>query len=429
MAFYIPEMQRLSREAREAAITKIRGERHPVTGFPQDYQQLVNITRALGKDVKFRAPAENRVSAVDYAKRRNLVLGPDEDIDNDHLNDVVLYDYNGNPVVVNGYELIPSELPYRTRYKEMYPTKQQQIEIGGYSGFKKKFHTINGAAAWMNTLPEKYARIKVPKERRIITSLYDFYSEQVREPLLRAIDELLDGRGHLKSTFSIFNVMSIMYLDTVISELWNHPENREAVEQIKTKYPHTDNLLCATHRYDMFKNYIKKNQDKIKQQIHTNLETIISRSTSLDASAALSYFLKPVIDMVSGMPNDGDFAIMKVAKDYDTLTHIKVQKAELAETMKQQYSVMKSLLLNRIFIGLNAADIPAARDYDERIVHYLDTLATLDPTTRSKHINAMLRNPKHTNDVMAFMNRTRIERHAPIYQEINAKFQRLGWLP
>jgi hypothetical protein len=379
--------------------------------------------------VKFRAPAENRASAVDYAKRRNLVLGPDEDIDNDKLNDVVLYDYNGNPVVVNGYELIPSELPYRVKYKQTYPTKKQQVEIGGYSGFKKKFHTLDGMTAWMNALPEKYARIKVPKERRNITSLYDFYSEQVRAPLLGAIDELLDGRGHLKSTFSIFNVMSIMYLDTVISELWNHPDNREAVEQITTKYPHTDNLLCATHRYDMFKNYIKKNQDKIKQQIHTNLDTIIRRSTDLDSSAALSHFLKPVIDMVSGMPSDSDFAILKVAKDYDTLTHIKVLKAELAETMKQQYSVIKSLLLNRIFIGLNAADIPAASDYDERIARYLDTLSTLDSTTRSKHINAMLRNPKHTNDVMDFMNRTKIDRHAQIFQEINAKFQRLGWLP
>jgi hypothetical protein len=46
----------------------------------------------------------------------------------------VLYDYNGNPVVVNGYELIPSELPYRVKYKQTYPTKKQQVEIGGYSG-------------------------------------------------------------------------------------------------------------------------------------------------------------------------------------------------------------------------------------------------------------------------------------------------------
>ena len=425
-------MKRLTREAREAATLRIRGTRHNAEEYPQEYQHLTTLTSTLGKDVKFRAPAENRNTALEYARRRNLVLGPDEDVNNDQVNDVVLYDYTGKPVIVNGYELLPSESPYRIRFRNTYQTKKAKAEIGGYAGWKKKFHTLEGLPEWMDSLHEKYARIKVPKPRPATTaSLYDYYSEIVRQPLLTTIDELLDNRHHLKSTFSIFNVIALAYLDTVIGYLWQHEGNAEAVELIKTKLPDTNDLVCTTQRYELFKSYIKKNQDKIKEQIVPHREEILRRSTDTGNNTILDILLKPVLNMVPGMPTDSDFALMKIAKEHDTLQSIRVQKAELSDDMKQHFAAIKSLLINRIFGGFDEADVATldlSSPYGVRVRRYLDTLLSLDPINRVKHINALMRDKRHTHHLMSYMDTIKDPQYLPLWEEINNKLQRTGWL-
>ena len=55
-------------------------------------------------------------------------------------------------------------------------------------------------------------------------------------------------------------------------------------------------------------------------------------------------------------------------------------------------------------------------------------LLTLDPMSRSKHIYALLRDSKHTSDMMTLMDKLRDDRYLPLYQEINAKLQTHGWL-
>lgn len=426
-------MKRLSREAREAAIQKIRTTKHAMGSFPTEYQYLTQLTSSLGKDVKFRGAAEARSTALDYARRRNLVLGPDEDIDNDQITDVVLYDYAGNPVIINGYELMPSERPYRTVYRERYTTKGDKTAIGGYTGFKKQFHSLDGMTDWMNTkVPAKFARIKPPKApRKIAPSLYDFYSDQVRKGLIERINERLDGRTHLKSTFSIFNVISLTYLEFVLGFLWNHPENEEAVALIKVKVPNTGDLLCSTHRLELFKSYIKKNQEKITEQLKPQIQTIIERTMDIRDGTPLSIILEPVLSMVSGMPPDLDLAAMKIGKDYETLQHVAVQKAKLSDVMKNHFAYIKSLLINRIFGELDEGDVPntnVAPTYEARIRRYLDTLLTLDSTTRSQHINALMRDRKHTSDLMGYMDLIKDGKYFPLFQEIQGKLQLHGWL-
>ena len=425
-------MKRLSREAREAAIQKIRTTKHPMAQFPTEYQYLTQLTSSLGKDVKFRGAAEARSTALDYARRRNLVLGPDEDIDHDQVNDVVLYDYDGNPVIINGYELMPSERPYRIAYRDRFTTKGDKAAIGGYTGFKKNMHSMPGIPEWMATVPAKFARIPPPKEpRKTAPSLYDFYSDQVRMGLIERINERLDGRTHLKSTFSIFNVISLAYLEFVLGFLWNHPDNKEAVDLIKVKAPNTGDLLCSTHRLELFKSYIKKNQEKIKGQLEPEMQTIIDRTIDIGSGTVLYAVLEPVLSMVSGMPPDLDLAAMKISKDHDTLHHITVQKAQLSDTMRSHFAYIKSHLINRIFGELDEADMPnntAAPTYEERVRRYLDTLLTLDPTTRSKHIHVLMRDRKHTTDLIDYMNIIKDDKYLPLFQEIQAKLQLHGWL-
>ena len=74
------------------------------------------------KDIKFHRSTETRAGAAKYAAKHNLVLGPEEDINGDDISDVVLYDENGQPVLINGYGVRPSQYPYRMKYAEKYPT-------------------------------------------------------------------------------------------------------------------------------------------------------------------------------------------------------------------------------------------------------------------------------------------------------------------
>ncbi len=432
-AFSEAEMKRLTREAREAATIRIRGERHNVSQFPQDYQQLTQITSTLGKDVKFRRPAEYRPSALDYARRRNLVLGPDEDIDNDQINDVVLYDYQGNPVIVNGYELVPSERPYRMTYQQRFPSKKARAEVGGYSGFRRHFHEIDGMPAFMETLPTKYPRLKPYTPRATAPSLYDYYGDVVRGPLIAIIDELLEGRKHLKSTFSIFNVISLCYLDNIIGMLWRHPENAEAVQHIMTQVPSSTDLLFPTHRYEMFKTYIRKNQDKIKRIILPIEEEWKWRSLDHGPNTLLSTILEPVISMATGLPTDIELAGYKLSKDREHLHYINVTKAEISEQMREHCVALKSRIINRIFAGEDEADSTIDRlgpSYKARVERYLDTLLTMDPVNQSKALHALLRNRRHANDVVGYIQQLDPEgKYRPLLELFNRKLAATGYLP
>lgn len=432
-AFSEAEMKRLTREAREAATLRIRGERHNVSQFPQDYQQLTQITSTLGKDVKFRRPAEYRASAMDYARRRNLVLGPDEDIDNDQINDVVLYDYQGNPVIVNGYELVPSERPYRMTYQERFPSKKARAEVGGYSGFRRHFHEIDGMPALMETFPAKYPRLKPYTPRTIAPSLYDYYGDVVRGPLIEIIDELLDGRKHLKSTFSIFNVISLCYLDTIIGMLWRHPDNAEAVQHIMTQIPASTDLLFPTHRYELFKTYIRKNQDKIKRLITPIEEEWKGRTLDHGSGTLLATILQPVLPLVPGMPTDIELAGYKLSKDREYLHHINVTKAEISEQMREHCATLKSIIINRIFAGEDEADSvmdTLGPSYQARIERYLDTLLTMDPMNQSKALHALLRDRRHAGHVISYIQQLDPEgKYRPLLELFNRKLAATGYLP
>ena len=79
----------------------IRGRTKTVYGHIQPGQRLDRFggpIRNIGelvlkdkKDIQFHRTAEHREGAAKYATQHHLLLGPDEDINGDGINDVVLY--------------------------------------------------------------------------------------------------------------------------------------------------------------------------------------------------------------------------------------------------------------------------------------------------------------------------------------------------
>ena len=97
--------------------------------FPEPIQFIGDTVLNHKKEIKFHTPAETRVGAEKLAKMHNLVLGQEEDINGDDIPDVVLNDKKGQPVLINGYGVVPSMLPYRVKFAAKYPKQSAKTRI------------------------------------------------------------------------------------------------------------------------------------------------------------------------------------------------------------------------------------------------------------------------------------------------------------
>ena len=97
------------------------------------YKSLADVVLGANQDVKFHRTLTNRKLAEKYAKGRRLRLGDDKDYNNDGVNDVILFNKFGDPVVINGYALANTEYPYRQAFYEENPKKSDRMRVGGYN--------------------------------------------------------------------------------------------------------------------------------------------------------------------------------------------------------------------------------------------------------------------------------------------------------
>ena len=383
-------MNRLTREEKDRIIDRIQSERHNIDKFPEEYQQMNRLVNEFKKDIKFRRACENRDDARKYARSRNLILGPDEDIDGIEGNDIVLYDYKGNPVVINGYELTKSEKPYREKYREMYPTRKARAEIDGYSGFKKSIHKSAELEQWMEGLDDKYARIKKVKPRGSSSNtLYHTYCNNVRDGVLATLDEICAGRSHVKSILPHFSFLPLLYIHTMMRTLWNHPDNKEAVDAICEKYTGED-AGDNMNRFNAFKKYINKHRETVSKQLSQELwNEIIADSTTEEnvKKAAFGNMSSDAVDQLFiEIPTDADVDKWKRARNKIELYNLRVYKAAWADEIKKYTEMCKTHIINNVFEGRDEADLDTSAEYVRRINNTITSLLAMSMKDRRKFI-------------------------------------------
>ena len=104
----------------------------------QPYSQLADIVLGANQDVKFHRSLTDRAIAGKYAKDHRLKLGDDKDYNEDGINDVILFNKWGDPVVINGHALANTDYPYRKAFYEANPKKSDRMRAGGYNKWLKQ---------------------------------------------------------------------------------------------------------------------------------------------------------------------------------------------------------------------------------------------------------------------------------------------------
>lgn len=321
------------------------------TGIPDPklYDQLIDIILNAKKDIKFVPSAETRAGAYNYAKSHGLRLGPTStDLNNDGVSDVVLYNKMGYPVVINGYKLTPSQLPFRTVYKTNYPTPEARQRVGGYKGFMQKvfgaqeefdpsgkrevkyydkLHRPPGfdelkAKGWrLPTIPRRelsfYQKvIKIYKQKLDALKVNEKIIDEIDNPFVR-------GYSWIFSTLPRFEIFSLAYfMDveiTLIQASGNFEEMKAAaLELANQQYPEAPDyaqevspLILVNTIYKKFKKDLSESLKSYLKANEAEILTAVGQSDTLFRvivnSGIIDYINQKIRDVQAPSPTDEQF--------------------------------------------------------------------------------------------------------------------------
>lgn len=263
--------------------------------YPEHMKNLGRLVLNKKKDIKFHRNASYQEGAERYAKARGWT-SQYADINNDHVDDIVLFDKKGRPVMINGYSLIPSEHKIREKYFS-HPINDR-VQYGGYKSFKKDMRGNGELELEMQRWPNGYAKIRKPARRNPEAhpdgSVYKRFCDRVKPIILNWISTRFGAtQGQparidvLKKVIPFSSIYALLYIDHVIYNLWIADAFDHWVQAVcgKTTTINRDGTSSfnPARRLDEFKKYMSKNPNIVNSfATDTVLDQLVAANITLE---------------------------------------------------------------------------------------------------------------------------------------------------
>lgn len=247
---------------------KPRKQKEDVEGI---YDKLIDIILNAKKDIKFHRSCETIDGAKRYADARGL-RAKEYDLNHDGIDDVIVYNSAGKPIMVNGYSVTASELPYRQEYNNQNPTPISRINAGGYKQWlrnavweakddfdeygEREVKYENGALPDIVKKSHNYGykKLTAPKRKMSNRQLINrFIANALQEYIETKLPEHEKFLNTVLPRFKLYSLVNDCVMDIAIANMFDV----DVTELGKT----------PAERYTILKQQIKQNQKVINEKI------------------------------------------------------------------------------------------------------------------------------------------------------------------
>lgn len=317
---------------------------HSLDDFSPPMKRLGKTVLSDKCDIRFSSAASNPTTAPRFAEKHKLRARVDQDINNDQIDDVVLYNAAGEPVYINGYTLKPSEFKLRKLYHEHFPARDDKLRIGGYAGFKKGFHTQFEEGArntYINEVRDTNYYVPPVQGGRRNQTLYQRFSSIIVPRITNVMKQrILENDPNKMGIISILPPISItsnVWIDKVLNGLWNLQAQADDIG-LRDFRAHVEATYAnALDRYRAFKHWMSRHKDAVSGKIGANWEQIDGEINNAYIEGLLDdcyiftsdYILDDVIPTDTQVRLDPDSRITKESLKDDKTELVYAHKADL----------------------------------------------------------------------------------------------------
>jgi hypothetical protein len=342
-------------------LENLRGA-HPQYNNKEIYDDLINILLNAKKDITRIEGLDDYVNATKYAQKHGYrITNSEEDINHDGVNDIVLYDKKGNPIIVNGYKLSPSKQPLRKLYEKAKREQTLTDPAAGYRGYVKQLYGVEGdfdengkrnVRFDKTNLPPDLQQLKlhgwsIPTAPKKEQSVHQRIMAHIRNWYESFCDANFTDKEWVKKSLPRFKIFSIVYILLIDRELWNTLDIPTKM-QIKARADEINNDTkiagANVSIYDAFKAYKDANKAQCKQFILDNW-TAITGTNLDDFFGSILNDLKFTDDLIKRLPTDRDIRRFDPAH----LTDFKTKKRHFMNTWDRLADATKDSVISTIF--------------------------------------------------------------------------------